>query len=331
MMTDISAVVGAVIIGRNEGERLVRCLGSLIGSVTKIVYVDSGSTDESVENARNLGIEVIDLDLSVPFTAARARNEGANYLCKSYPSLRYIQFVDGDCEVQPDWIQISFDFLESNADYAVASGRRRERFPEKSIYNQLCDIEWDTPVGDALSCGGDALIRVAAFKEAGGYDSALIAGEEPEMCYRMRQKDWKMRRIKAEMTLHDAAMYKLNQWWNRAKRAGYAYANSFYLHRGGSEKFKRREVMSIVSWALLFPLCVAFLSFVNPFFIMLLLVYPLQTYRVIGRAKSVGMTSHEATIYGVSSISAKFPQLCGIFSFLGDVFSGRQGHLIEYK
>jgi glycosyltransferase involved in cell wall biosynthesis len=68
--------IAAIAIGRNEGERLVRCFASLQGRVGLIVYVDSGSTDGSVAAAQDSGAEVVALDLSVPFTAARARNAG---------------------------------------------------------------------------------------------------------------------------------------------------------------------------------------------------------------------------------------------------------------
>jgi glycosyltransferase involved in cell wall biosynthesis len=68
--------VGIVAIGRNEGERLRKCLQSVIECAALVVYVDSGSTDNSVAMARGIGSDVIELDMRVPFTAARARNIG---------------------------------------------------------------------------------------------------------------------------------------------------------------------------------------------------------------------------------------------------------------
>ena len=56
--------LAAVVIGRNEGDRLVRCLTSLKGQAAPVVYVDSGSTDGSVERARDMGAEVVSLDMS---------------------------------------------------------------------------------------------------------------------------------------------------------------------------------------------------------------------------------------------------------------------------
>jgi hypothetical protein len=133
-----------------------------------------------------------------------------------------VQFIDGDCQLVSGWLDAATGFLEQHSDYAVACGRRRERFPEQSLYNRLCDVEWDTPIGDATACGGDALIRVKAFVEVDGYRDDLIAGEEPEMCFRMRQGRWKIYRLDVEMTWHDAAITQFGQWWRRCKRAGFA-------------------------------------------------------------------------------------------------------------
>src|ERR1700733_8869724 len=66
---------GVVVIGRNEGQRLITCLQSL-SDATAVIYVDSNSTDGSVKAAQDRNINIIELDLSVPFTAARARNAG---------------------------------------------------------------------------------------------------------------------------------------------------------------------------------------------------------------------------------------------------------------
>ena len=152
----MATVIGVVVIGRNEGVRLERCLRSLMQGVGKVVYVDSGSTDGSPQLARSLGVEVLALDMRVPFTAARARNEGFSALQRLLPSMQLVQFVDGDCEVDARWLATAQAFLDQHPEVAVVCGRRRERFPERSVYNLLCDLEWDTPIGEAKACGGDA-------------------------------------------------------------------------------------------------------------------------------------------------------------------------------
>tara|TARA_R110001583_G_scaffold38302_2_gene123763 strand:- start:4979 stop:5974 length:996 start_codon:yes stop_codon:yes gene_type:complete len=323
--------VGAVVIGRNEGQRLINCIESLKSNIQHIVYVDSGSSDNSLQEARHRNVDCISLDLNMPFTAARARNEGAKYLVDNYPDIGFIQFIDGDCEVQSNWIDEAYKFLLDNDDYAVACGRRRERFPEQSIYNQLCDIEWNTPIGDALSCGGDALIRVSAFTQVGGYNYLLIAGEEPEMCFRLRSYGWKIRRICSEMTIHDAAMTKLGQWWNRAARAGYAYASSCYLHGASAEHFKVKEITSILVWAGLLPILIILLSLFYIGSLALLVIYPLQIFRLAIKAMALNKGWKIAFFYALSVMMAKFPQISGIIKFAKNKFQGVNGRLIEYK
>ncbi|MEM7524163.1 MAG: glycosyltransferase, partial [Pseudomonadota bacterium] len=213
--------VGVVVIGRNEGERLRRCLLSLAGR--RVVYVDSGSTDSSVALAEEMGATVAVLDAPEGFTAARARNLGAATLARS-DAPAFIQFVDGDCEVVDGWIDAAAARLGDAPDLAAVAGRRREVKPDATIFNRHCDMEWNTPVGPAQAVGGDALYRRAAFEEVGGFNGAFICGEEPELCFRLRRAGWRIERMDREMTRHDAAITAWGQWIKRTRRSGWAAA-----------------------------------------------------------------------------------------------------------
>jgi GT2 family glycosyltransferase len=299
--------IGLVAIGRNEGERLRRCLASAQRNVEHLVYVDSGSTDGSVELAKSFGADVVSLDMSIPFTAARARNEGFARLKQRVPGLAFVQFVDGDCELDPEWIQRALRHLREHPEAAVVCGRRKERHPEASVYNRLCDIEWDTPIGQAQACGGDALIRVTAFEQVNGYAPDLIAGEEPDMCFRMREKGWEIWRIDAPMTLHDAAMTEFSQWWKRNLRSGHASAEAW--HRRGSlrEPHALKEIVSNVAWSLppSWPL------------------WPLLWYRVYKKKPDAA--------YAAFIVLGKLPHAQGQLKFWLDRARGTGGKLIEYK
>ncbi|MBB4640959.1 glycosyltransferase family 2 protein [Rhizorhapis suberifaciens] len=298
--------IGAVIIGRNEGERLRRCLASLSGQFVRSIYVDSGSIDGSVAMARSLGVDVVELDAATPFTAARARNAGFRYLCDALPEMELVQFIDGDCELHPDWLDAAKAVMQRNTDAAVVCGRRRERSPGDSVYNRLCDLEWDTTVGEAESCGGDSLMRVVALEEAGGFADELIAGEEPDLCHRLRKAGWNIYRLAREMTLHDAAMSRFAQWWQRNRRSGYASAEA--LHRRGAEDRRLwRKVMSNLFWA-------------NP---MSLPLWPLLWLRV---------TRHAGALYASFILLGKIPHVQGQMQFwLNRLHLKKKGKLIEYK
>lgn len=243
---DSAARVGVVVIGRNEGERLRRCLMSLLAqSVGPVVYVDSGSTDGSVEMALGLGVFVEELDTSLPFTMARGRNAGFHKLVTMRQGLEFVQFVDGDCEVDKKWVQCGLSLLLERPDVVAVCGFRRERQPERSRYNRLIDLEWQGPVGEVGACGGDAIYRCAAFACENGFNEAMIAGEEPELCLRLRTKGGIIWRLDVPMTIHDAAMTTFAQWWKRARRCGHAYAEGYHLH-GRTPLFHNKKPQKLV-------------------------------------------------------------------------------------
>ena len=321
--------VGLVAIGRNEGDRLRKCIESVVGQVIKVVYVDSGSTDGSVAMARSHGVAVVELDMTRPFTAARARNEGFRRLREEAPGLDYVQFVDGDCEVVPGWLEKAALFLDEHGDIAVVCGRRRERFPDRSVYNMLCDMEWDTPVGEARNCGGDAMMRAKVLESVGGYRADMIAGEEPELCVRLRSSGWKIWRLGEEMTLHDAAMGRIGQWWKRNKRAGYAYAHGAYLHATPSERHGVKQSRSAWIWGLGIPvLTIGLILWCSVWGFALLLIYPLQIVRLALRGTR---SAHENWWRALFLVLGKFPELAGQINFLYNRLSGKTARLIEYK
>lgn len=321
---------GVVIIGRNEGERLHRCLQSLGTLQPRSVYVDSGSTDDSVAQAREFGVAAVNLDLAEPFTAARARNVGFWKLLQLHPALEYVFFVDGDCEVIPGWVDLAVSFLGQNPDVAVVFGYRRERYPDASVYNQVCDLEWqDIPVGEAKSCGGDIVARVPAIKQVDGYRPDMICGEEPEMCVRLRRQGWRIWRIDTNMTIHDAAMNRFGQWWKRSMRGGFGYAQGAHIHGTSPERHWVLEYRRTWLWGLFIP-CVILLLSIAISWKMLALVglYPLQMIRLAINGRH---SSGENWRRAVFLVLGKFPEMLGQVQFLRDRFLRVQSRLIEYK
>ena len=324
--------LGVVVIGRNEGERLVRCLDSL-GSDVPCVYVDSGSTDRSVASAQERRVDVVELDMAKPFTAARARNEGFKRLDATVADLEYVMFVDGDCAVASNWLVDGLNAIKAAPDIAVVCGRRREQFPRRTIYNQLCDIEWDTPTGKANACGGDAIYRASAYRQVGGFNATLIAGEEPELCYRLRVNGHLIYRIDSDMTLHDAAMSRFGQWWKRAERSGHAYYLGYHLHGASAEKFRAKEVRSILAWGGLIPTLAAasVLSLTWVPLTLAIALFCIQSVRVSKSARRRGVSRLVAFKFGVFTMLGKLPQLIGVLRARGRVKGGKDMQLVEYK
>ena len=315
-----AGTVDAVVIGRNEGARLAACLDSLRGDVRRIIYVDSGSTDGSTDMARDRGAQVIDLDLSQPFTAARARNAG---LAALPADADLVQLVDGDCEVEPGWIAAARACLADHPEVALVCGRRRERYPGASPYNAMADIEWNTPVGEATACGGDALVRVAALRQIGGYRDDLIAGEEPEMCLRLRDAGWRIRRIDAAMTIHDAAMSRFAQWWRRTRRGGHAFAEGNALHGGAPHHHWAAENRRAVIWGAALPVAILTSAFVlGPGSLFAAMIYPLQALRLSRRH---GLT------WGALTTLGKLAEAQGVAEYWARRALRRKSRLIEYK
>jgi glycosyltransferase involved in cell wall biosynthesis len=328
----MSGRLGVVAIGRNEGERLRRCLESVAGRADWVVYVDSGSTDDSVTMAEDKGALVVELDRSIPFTAARARNAGLERLRAAAPSLELVQFVDGDCEVVAGWLERAERELAARPEVAVVCGRRRERHPDVSVYNRLCDLEWDTPVGLADASGGDAMMRAAPLAEVGGYNPDLIAGEEPDLCLRLRQHGWKILRVDAEMTLHDAAMTRFAQWWKRSMRAGHAYAEGAALHGREPERHWVREARSNWFWGLAVPAAALALAPLTAGGSLVLLGgYLVLAVRVYAAMRRRGWASGDARLYAAACALGKIPQGLGQALYWSKRLAGKRGGLIEYK
>ncbi|MEE2945168.1 MAG: glycosyltransferase [Pseudomonadota bacterium] len=317
--------IAVVAIGRNEGDRLKACLASLAGH--RVVYVDSGSTDGSVTYARSQGVEVVELSPDRPFTAARARREGYEHLCRD-GCPEYIQFVDGDCALDPEWIQQGLAALKSNESYGIVTGWRREIHPDESVYNDLCHHEWDRPAGDILTCGGDMMVRRQAIEGAGPFDDQVIAAEDDEFCVRVRKAGWKIHRLPQEMTRHDASMLRFGQWWQRAVRSGHGFAQVGYMH----PPYFSREQKRVALYGIILPIVFFAGLIFTPLIAMLALgAYGYNFVRISKGLVDEGLPLKRARRLARLITLSKIPNAIGMFEFHRRRLLGRKMHIIEYK
>jgi len=324
--------VPIIVIGRNEGERLRRCLPSAIVCSSTVVYVDSGSTDGTLDFARSLPCTVVELDPSIPFSPARARNEGFFAAMALAPQAPIVQFVDGDCELIGDWIERGIGILGSRPDVAVVCGNLREIHPEATVYNRLCDLEWQQQPGEIAACGGIILIRSIVFATVHGFRLDVAAGEDLELSYRIRQAGWKILQADAGMARHDAAMIRFSQWWRRARRVGFAYAQVEALHGGGNEHLYVRECGRNLGWALALPvvaLCLASLT-QGISLLVLLCAYFLLFARIFRYAHRRGWPVRDAFVYARFTVLSKFPGLQGMIEYYWWQLRGRPKAIVEH-
>lgn len=301
--------LGIVVIGRNEGAHLAECLAALPNGVTT-VYADSGSTDDSVAIAQAAGADIVLLTAPPMLTAARGRNAGLAHLRKIAPDVDLVQMVDGDCFLDAGWIDAATGAIGNDPNIAAVCGQLRERHPEASVYNRLCNREWQIPPGQIAACGGIALFRVAAILDAGGYPEDVVAGEEPDLCLRMRAQGGQIVAIAAPMGTHDAGLLRFGAWWRRARRAGHAYAEHVARHGLQADPAWVRARLSIIAWGGLLPLAALFMVILNPPLALIpVAVWVLQSLRIARREPVDGLA------IGAMTMIAKFAQMMGIVDF----------------
>jgi len=325
---------GVVVIGRNEGDNLMRCLESAAPVKAKVVYVDSGSSDGSVEAAGPLCGSVLPLDPSLPFSAARARNEGFDALTRLDPDIGYVQFLDGDCTLEPGWPEAALEAFRRRDELAIVVGRLSERHPDRSAYNQLCALEWRSTAGDLSNhgaLGGIMMVRADVFRSLGGFNPSVIAGEDSEFGVRVALAGGIATKIDAPMATHDANILRFSQWWKRSVRAGHAIGQRFQLNGASGARDCERERMSTLAWGVALPLAIVAVA---PFSAWLSAFmaggYVALFFRIARSRARRGDSASEARLYGFFTVLAKFANGIGLLKFYWRRRSGLF-RIIEYK
>lgn len=311
----------------------MRALERLGPQPARCVYVDSGSTDGSVAHVASRDIAVIELDASAPFTAARGRNTGFQALMQRWPDVRFVMFLDGDCVLHPDWLETAAAAFRADDRLGVVTGVLREVNPDASVYNRLCDLEWNGPVGPIDACGGNAMIRASAYSDAKGMRTDLIAGEEAELHLRLRQAGWSVVRLDAPMALHDAELFHFSQWWKRSIRSGHACAEGAYLHGDGPEAHQTKEARSNWFWGLAVP--AASVGLLAPTLglssALVGVGYPVLYGKVLKSQLAEGKSLSDAELYARYTVLGKVPQAIGQLTFWMNRARGKRAKLYEYK
>ncbi|QZA78952.1 glycosyltransferase family 2 protein [Deefgea tanakiae] len=321
-----SSLISVVVIGRNEGERLVRCFESIAACAwpnLELIYVDSGSTDQSMVAAQGAGALVLQ---SFERGAAAARNVGWQA-----SKANWVLFLDGDTVLEPDYLGKAFAAMQSDPDVVCVWGHRRELNPLQSIYVRVLDLDWCYRPGQTSFCGGDALFYRPALVAVGGFDAGMLAGEEPELCHRLRQNGGTILHIDQAMTRHDLAITHFAQYWQRAVRAGYAYlavsqqSQSFWQVEVRHNLRQTLIIVVLITLSLLLATLQSTLFFLPPMVLLGLMMR--SAWRARWRSRNV----LSLFLYGVHSWFEQLPVSWGILRCWCDLRQQKTAPLIEYK
>ncbi len=307
--------IGIVVIGRNEGTHLERTLEAVKIENVPVVYVDSASEDQSVAIAQKFSVNIVLLGKSVPTTPARARNEGFAKLLEVDPAITLVQFIDGDCEIIPGWIEEANSAFKSHPEAAIVTGLLEEKNGSASMYKRLSVMEWKTTSGEIKTTGGNMMARADVFKTVNGFDPTVIAAEDDDFCIRVRSQGWKILRIDKKMAKHDSMVNTFRDFWKRAMRTGYAYAQVSWLHWDSSDKIFKKEIASTILFGGVIPiLIIVFLSITKGYSLLLLLIYPLLFFRIYIKS-SPKWGQKDAFLYSFGCVIGKFPEFFGACKF----------------
>lgn len=321
-------------IGRNEGKRLLLSLQSMQSSKCPIIYVDSGSSDDSVNVASSLADIVHALDPSKPFSAARARNEGFERITKQFPALKYIQFVDGDCILSEGWLDAAAAALAQDDKRAAVVGHLHESNPEFSIYNRLCALEWKSPPGDLTNfgaLGGISMMRAEVFRALNGFRENVIAGEDSEFGVRLSLAGYRVTKIDHSMAIHDANITSFGQWWKRSVRAGHAIGQRATLNGKSAAKDCVQERKSTLFWGVFLPILALILLIpTRGLSLIIAFAYVLLGVKVYLYRRKLGESSSDAKVYAKFIVLGKFANGLGLVKFFANSLK-KQYEIIEYK
>jgi glycosyltransferase involved in cell wall biosynthesis len=330
----VKPALSIVVIGRNEGQRLKQCFASICAvrgfEKVQLIYVDSSSTDGSPELASQFGAEVIVIHPERP-TAASGRNAGWNRATEEF-----ILFLDGDTVLNPDFPCAALNAMVGDPRICAVWGHRRELYADKSIYIRVLDLDWIYAPGIVEACGGDVLMRRSALLETGGYDDQLIAGEEPELCRRMRSRGYSILHIDHPMTGHDLQITRWSQYWKHARRAGYAYAEVSDRFRHSEDPFwlsdARRGVILGCFWPISFVAALAVSIHYWPLLMTIWVgLFLAASVRSAWKARWKSGSAITLFLYGIHSHLQHIPIFLGQLQYAQDRRRRRQRDLIEYK
>jgi len=246
------AIIGAVIIGldpRNSPEAAIRSLPEDCAAV----FAPLTPMNEAVAAARKAGAEIAEIGKG-PQTAGRAKNAGYRHLKKLIPGIRYVQFMDAACALDPDWFASAEKFMERRPEVAVIEGRMRQRNGDEVAFPTVSEQRKNETPGEIVSViAPGAFMRAEAFEAAGGFRGDLLSCENDDLCIRQRRRGAHIWRLETDMMINEP---RKTNWWKRAVLRGFDNAYAMSLHGGPPERHGVGETVRAMMWGFFIPLAI---------------------------------------------------------------------------
>lgn len=216
----LTPAVSVVVVTRNEADRIRDCLESVLAAVTpvgvtEVIVVDSNSTDETVDIAREFPVTVLRITDSERTGPSAGRHVGFERA-----SGEYVLFVDGDMHLNSGWVQDALDRLARDSALAGVDGH----LDDEGAAGTVAPVEY---------LRGVALYDAAALSAVGGFDPQLSALEDVDLGLRLRHAGYRLERLPAVVSTHPTETgigERMRRW-----RRGYYFANGEVLRKSLGE------------------------------------------------------------------------------------------------
>ena len=213
-----------IILNWNGAEMLRTYLPSVVANTANadVIVADNGSTDNSLDVLAHEfpTVKTILLDRNYGFA------EGYNRAIDQVDS-EYVVLLNSDVETPEGWLRPLLEYMDAHPEVAavqpkIRSWRKKDYFEhagaaggylnalgypycrgrhvwgveqDKGQYDTVVNIDWTT--------GACMCVRTQVYKDLGGLDASFFAHmEEIDLCWRMRNKGWKLACVPQSMVYH---------------------------------------------------------------------------------------------------------------------------------
>ena len=203
-------MVSFIVIGRNEGWRLEKCFNGIYTFVQaehiadyEVLYVDSKSTDGSVELSKRMGNEKT-LLITGECNAAIARNIGAK---EAKGDILF--FIDGDMELLPGfWSSV---VKEGEMVYPFVSGIEKDVLHDNDWNYVETQVRRNLNGGKdyyEVTTGGLFVIDAELWRMVGGMDNRFKRSQDQDLGFRLTKNGYKLLR-KSQLWVNHYTRYYL--------------------------------------------------------------------------------------------------------------------------